>query len=221
MTKKWSIPLILVSCVLVSLLLAARGTSAQQKPATKPATKPPTKSTAKPAASAKKAAYTPAQVARGEYLVTVGGCHDCHTPHKVSPEGVVEPDMTRALSGHPEGLKMPPPPKLGAGPWVWVGAGTNTAFAGPWGVSYTFNLTPDKNTGIGIWTEEIFIKTLRTGRHWGTSRPILPPMPWFNYGKMTDEDLRSVYAYLRTIKPVSNRVPEAIIAPPPPAPAAR
>lgn len=152
-----------------------------------------------------------AKVARGAYLVTIGGCNDCHTPWKMGPNGP-EPDMSRELSGHPESMKMPPAPKAGQGPWVWAGAGTNTAYAGPWGVSYTANLTPDRLTGIGIWDEQMFIKTIRTGRHWGVSRPILPPMPWQNYRHMTDEDLGSVYAYLRTIKPVRNQVPEAIIA---------
>jgi hypothetical protein len=118
--------------------------------------------------------------------------------------------MTRMLSGHPQNLSMPA--VTSSSPWAWTGAITNTAFAGPWGVSYAFNLTPDQNTGIGIWTEDMFVKTIRTGRHWGVSRPILPPMPWFNYAKMTDEDLRSVYAYLRTIPPVSNKVPTAEIA---------
>ena len=106
--------------------------------------------------------------------MTIASCNDCHTPFKLGPKGP-EPDMTRMLSGHPEGLVMPPPPKLPAGPWVWVGAGTNTAFAGPWGISYGINLTPDQNTGLGIWTEDIFIKTMRTGRHYGVARPILPP----------------------------------------------
>lgn len=153
------------------------------------------------------------RVARGKYIVSTAGCHDCHTPWKVGPNGP-EPDMTLALSGHPEGMKMPPPPKLGEGPWVWTAAGTNTAFAGPWGVSYTANLTPDRMTGIGIWTEDIFVKTIRTGRHWGVARPILPPMPWPAYRNMTDEDLKSVFAYLRTIKPIRNQVPEPL---PPPA----
>jgi mono/diheme cytochrome c family protein len=152
------------------------------------------------------------QVARGEYLVTVGGCNDCHTPWVMGPEGP-EPDPTRMLSGHPVDLEMPPAPAA-AGPWLWSGAGTNTAFAGPWGVSFAANLTPEENTGTGIWTEEIFIQTLRTGRHWGQARPLLPPMPWFNYGKMTDEDLRAVFAYLRSIPPVYNPVP----LPVPPAP---
>ena len=165
---------------------------------------------------AAKAAAAQQRVKRGAYLVTIGGCNDCHTPFKMGPNGP-EPDMSRELSGHPESVVMPPAPKLGKGPWVWVGAGTNTAFAGPWGVSFARNLTPERLTGIGIWNEETFIRTIRTGRHWGVSRPILPPMPWFNYAKMTDEDLKSVYAYLRTIKPIKNQVPDAILAPPPPA----
>ncbi len=149
------------------------------------------------------------QIARGEYLVTIGGCNDCHTPLKMGPNGP-EPDRTRLLSGHPENLVMPPAPKP-AGPWLWSGAATNTAFAGPWGVSFARNLTPDQTTGMGIWTEEMFIKTLRSGKHWGTSRPILPPMPWQDFSKMTDSDLKAVYAYLRSIKPVRNQVPDAIL----------
>lgn len=152
-----------------------------------------------------------ARVQRGQYLVTIGGCNDCHTPFKMGPKGP-EPDMSRALSGHPESFPMPQPPKMGDGKWLWAGAATNTAFAGPWGVSFARNLTPDRLTGIGIWNEEMFMQTIRTGRHWGVSRPILPPMPWFNYAKMSDEDLRSVYAYLRTVKPVKNQVPDAILA---------
>ena len=154
------------------------------------------------------------RVKRGQYLVTIGGCNDCHTPFKMGPNGP-EPDMSRALSGHPEGLVMPPAPKMGDGPWVWAGAGTNTAFAGPWGVSYARNLTPEKLTGTGIWTEEMFIQTLRTGKHWGVSRPILPPMPWQNYAQATDEDLKSIYAYLRTVQPIKNQVPDAVLAAPP------
>lgn len=155
------------------------------------------------------------RVKRGQYLVTIGGCNDCHTPFKMGPNGA-EPDMSRALSGHPEGLVMPPAPKMGEGPWLWAGAATNTAFAGPWGVSYARNLTPEKLTGTGIWTEEMFIQTLRTGKHWGVSRPILPPMPWQNYAQATDEDLKSIFAYLRTLPPVKNQVPDAVLAPPPP-----
>lgn len=155
-----------------------------------------------------------AKIARGEYLVTVGGCNDCHTPFKMGPNGP-EPDMSRRLSGHPSKLVMPAPPKHGNSPWAWSGAITNTAFAGGWGVSYAANLTPDTVSGLGIWNEDLFIKTIRTGRHWGTSRPILPPMPWQNFAQMTDDDLKAIYAYLRTIPAVRNEVPDAIVAMPP------
>ena len=152
------------------------------------------------------------EVERGQYLTRIMGCNDCHTPWVMGSRGP-EPDMTRMLSGHPESLLMPPAPALGQGPWAWTAAGTNTAFAGPWGVSYAINLTPDENTGIGIWTEDMFVRALRTGRHMGTSRTIQPPMPWMWYGKMTDEDLKAIYAYLRSIPPIVNHVPE--YAPPP------
>ena len=158
----------------------------------------------------------PSPVERGKYLVETSGCHDCHTPWKMGAQGP-EPDMTRALSGHPDDMKLGPPPKLSGG-WEWMGAGSNTAFAGPWGISYTANLTPDNNVGIGIWTEEMFVRAIRTGKHMGeaSSRPILPPMPWPAYRNMSDADLKAIYAYLRTVPPSKNRVPEAVMAPPPP-----
>ena len=106
-----------------------------------------------------------------------------------------------------------PPLTLAEGPWVWAGAGTNTAFAGPWGVSFTANLTPDPETGLGKWTAETFIQTLRTGRHEGQGRPILPPMPYPMYKQATDEDLRSVFAFLQSIPPIRNRVPQPIDPP--------
>jgi mono/diheme cytochrome c family protein len=149
------------------------------------------------------------RVERGLYLVNGIGCNDCHTPLKMTDHGP-EPDMTRMLSGHPAALKMTRPPKLGAGPWAWTGAITNTAFAGPWGVSYAANLTPEQNSGLGIWTEDMFVRALRTGKHMGTSREILPPMPWPAFRNLTDEDLKAIYAYLRTIPPVVNQVPVAL-----------
>src|SRR5262245_33382979 len=88
----------------------------------------------------------PADARRGEYLVRVVGCSDCHTPMKMGPQGP-EPDMSRFLSGHPEHVG-PLPAAQAQGPWLWAGAATNTAFAGPWGVSYAANLTPDQNTGL-------------------------------------------------------------------------
>jgi len=166
-------------------------------------------------APAPQAAVDPAK--RGEYLVTIGGCNDCHTPWKMGANGP-EPDMTAMLSGHPAALQMPPAPAP-SGPWLWFGAGSNTAFAGPWGVSYAINLTPDEETGIGLWNEQVFVNALKTGRHMGVGRPILPPMPWQGYSKMTDEDLKAIYAYLRTIPAKKNQPPDPVIneaqAPPP------
>jgi mono/diheme cytochrome c family protein len=163
-------------------------------------------------ASRKEAQTT--RVERGRYLVSAMGCNDCHTPWQMGPKGP-EPDMSRMLSGHPAALKMPPAPAP-QGPWLWTAAATNTAFAGPWGVSYAANLTPDQNTGLGIWREVDFVNAIRLGKHFGVSREILPPMPWPAFRNLNDEDLKSIYAFLRTIPPVSNLVPD----PQPPAPAA-
>ena len=149
-------------------------------------------------------------VERGKYLVeAVAGCDDCHTPKKgMGPNGPVL-DMTRRMSGHPEADKLPPPPKP-AGPWIVAAAGDFTSWAGPWGISYTANLTPDQNTGLGIWTEEMFIKAIREGKHMGTSRPILPPMPVQILNALPDEELKSIFAYLQSLAPVKNRVPAPI-----------
>lgn len=146
-----------------------------------------------------------ARIERGAQLVASMGCHDCHTPMKMGPNGP-EKDVARALTGHPAEAVMPPPPPP-SGPWVWHGSATGTAFAGPWGISYTANLTPDKETGLGSWTEDMFIATARTGRHQGKGRPVLPPMPINILNALGDEDLRSIFAYLQSLAPVKNRVP--------------
>lgn len=147
-----------------------------------------------------------AVVKRGEYMVTIGGCNDCHTPWIMGPKGP-EPDMTRMLSGHPESMTLDTVPTAIKGWEGMTAASTLTAFHGGWGTSYAMNLTPDSLGGIGTWTEDMFIKTIRSGKHWGHGRPIMPPMPWFNYRKMTDSDLKAVYAYLRTIPPIRNTPP--------------
>lgn len=167
---------------------------------------------------AAEAAATPANaVERGKYLVTISGCGDCHTPMKMGANGP-EPDRDLLLAGHPAALAMPPAPAP-QGPWLWSGAATNTAFAGPWGVSYAANLTPDQETGLGIWTEDLFVKAMRSGKHWGQARPILPPMPWQNVAAMSDDDLKAVFAYLKSVPPVRNAVPNAVLAPQTGAPA--
>ncbi|HEX7062173.1 MAG TPA: c-type cytochrome [Woeseiaceae bacterium] len=156
-------------------------------------------------ALAQEDATTDDPVARGKYLVTIAGCNDCHTPLKMGANGP-EPDMSRMLSGHPQDLEMPPAPAP-QDPWAFAAAVTNTAWAGPWGVSFTANLTPDRETGLGKWTLRNFVETIRTGRHLGRGRAILPPMPIPMYKHMTDDDLAAVFAYLQSIPPVRNKVP--------------
>ena len=153
-----------------------------------------------------------ARLERGAYLVRIMGCNDCHTPLKMGPRGP-EPDMSRALTGHPSELVMPPAPTLPKGPWIMLGAATNTAFAGPWGVSFAANLTPDPETGLGKWTPEMFIATMKTGRHEGKGRPVLPPMPVTILAALKDDDIRDLFAYLQSLKPVRNRVPAPVDPP--------
>jgi mono/diheme cytochrome c family protein len=147
-----------------------------------------------------------AQVERGKYLVTVSVCNDCHTPFKMGENGP-EPDMSRMLSGHPADMELPPPPAP-VGPWIASFTATNTGWSGPWGISYSANITPDDETGIGKWTYENFRDTIRNGRHMGRGRQILPPMPWPMFRHMTDEDLAAIFAYLQTVPAISNKVPE-------------
>jgi len=150
-------------------------------------------------------------VERGKYLVTFGGCHDCHTPKVPGPDGTPVLDAKRLLAGHPADV---PPPAWAPGDLEKknVAAATNaalTAWAGPWGVSFAINLTPDKETGIAEWSEDMFLKMARTGKHQGqpNGRDILPPMPWFNMKDMSDDDLKAIWAYLRSIPPIKNQVP--------------
>jgi mono/diheme cytochrome c family protein len=151
------------------------------------------------------------QVEHGAYLVQLGGCNDCHSPKMMGPKGpVLHP--TKILSGHPADAKLPPLPQGVVGPQAWGAITTNdlTAWVGPWGTSFAANLTPDPASGIGGWTEEMFIKTLRTGKHLGTGREILPPMPWQGIGQSTDQDLKDIFAYLKSLPPVANVVPQPI-----------
>ncbi len=150
------------------------------------------------------------QVARGKYLVNIGGCNDCHSPKIMTAMGPL-PDTTRLLSGQPSNLELPPidTSMTSQGKWIMV-TGNLNAWVGPWGISFAANLTPDSSTGLGLWTSEIFIKTMRTGKHMGKGNNILPPMPWQAIGGLTDEDLSCVFAYLQSIPPVNNKVPSSI-----------
>ena len=143
------------------------------------------------------------RIERGRYLVTIAGCHDCHSP-KIE---MMTPDPARALSGRPS-TTAPPMQSTNE-----IRASLDlTAWAGPWGNSYAANLTPDRETGLGArYTEAAFIKTIRTGKK-PEGEALAPPMPWPVYAKMTDEDLKAVFAYLRTLAPVRNFVRTGAVA---------
>lgn len=170
-------------------------TNCQQQPSEKPAAE-----TAQPKED---------PVKRGEYLSTILACDDCHTPKKMTEKGPV-PDMERRFMGHPADEPFEPDDakrKLINEQHVVIFNSSLTAAAGPWGISYAANITPD-DTGIGAWTEAQFIKAIREGKSKGMdgTRPLLPPMPWPGYAKMTDDDLKALFAYIKTMKPIKNVV---------------
>ena len=148
----------------------------------------------------------------GGHLVKISGCHDCHTPRKMGPNGP-ELDMDLALSGHPTNLPLPDINRLELEQKGVVATGSPTAWMGPWGVSFASNITSDK-TGIGNWDEENFFRAIREGKFKGLpdGRSLLPPMPWEMFKEMTDDEIKAIFAYLKSTKPVKNIVP----APEPP-----
>lgn len=148
------------------------------------------------------------KVARGEFLVTFGGCGDCHTPKMFTPNGPAL-DTTKLLSGSPSTTQISDVDANLVKPGKWVLFTQDiTAAVGPWGASFAANLTPDNETGIGSWNEEMFINAMRTGKHLGAGRPIMPPMPWELVGHHSDDDLKAMFAYLKSLKPVKNKVPD-------------
>lgn len=149
---------------------------------------------------------------RGRYLVTITGCNDCHTPKKMGPKG---PELIEELllSGFQGKNAIPEFDKEKTQKGFAQMSPDMTAAAGPWGISFAANLTPDE-TGIGSWTFEQFKTAMTQGKYKGmeNGRPLLPPMPWFNFTEMKDEDLRAIFAYLKSIKPVENVVPNPVSA---------
>lgn len=151
------------------------------------------------------------QIARGGYLVATIGCNDCHSPKKMGPNGP-EPDMDRFLSGYNANEPIPSfDQNMVKDGKLLIFNGQLTAFAGPWGVSFAANLTPDA-TGIGNWSLDQFKKALREGKSKGLdgNRMLLPPMPWQNFAHLSDDDIEAIFLYLKTIKPVNNKVPAPI-----------
>ena len=148
-------------------------------------------------------------VKRGKYLVEIMGCHDCHSPKKMGPQGPY-PDPDKLLSGHPADMPIAKFDTVTAKNWVLLN-GMLTSAVGPWGISFAANITSD-STGIGGWTEQQFFKAIREGKYKGldNSRPLLPPMPWPGIAKASDDDLKAVFAYLKSTKPVKNIVPQPV-----------
>ncbi|MBK8381688.1 MAG: c-type cytochrome [Ignavibacteria bacterium] len=148
------------------------------------------------------------QIKWGEHLVTIGGCNDCHTPKKMTPQGPV-PDESLMLSGHPEKMPAPDVDRKEMESKGLIVTQDLTAWVGPWGISYAANLTSDA-TGIGSWQESNFITALREGKFKGmtSARNLLPPMPWQLFKEMSDDEIKAIFAYLKSIKPVKNIVPQ-------------
>jgi hypothetical protein len=146
------------------------------------------------------------QVLKGEYLVNIMGCHDCHSPKIFGPQGP-EPDPERLLSGHPANQYLGEIDVDKVGPWIFF-SNELTATVGPWGASFAANITSDA-TGIGNWTEEQFSNAIRKGMYKGQAggRKLLPPMPWQMFSHLSDEDVAAIFAYLKTVKPVRNVPP--------------
>lgn len=148
-------------------------------------------------------------VKRGQYIVVTSGCNDCHTPKKITPQGPV-PEESLLLSGRPADAPLGKIDLVTIQSYMLF-APDLTAAVGPWGVSFAANITSD-STGIGNWTEQQFFKVMREGKYMGldSTRPILPPMPWQDFRNFTDDDLKAIFAYLKSTKPVHNVVPQPI-----------
>ncbi|MEM0519226.1 diheme cytochrome c-553 [Aequorivita flava] len=148
-------------------------------------------------------------IKRGELLISAVGCHDCHSPKKMTDRGpILHPDLL--LSGHPADEAIPNYDLETAKNFVLFTPGL-TASVGPWGTSFAANITPD-DTGIGGWTEKEFLTSIKHGKYKGmeNGRNLLPPMPWQTISQLPESDLKAMFAYLQTIKPVKNLVPPPI-----------
>lgn len=149
-------------------------------------------------------------IKQGQHLVTIMGCNDCHSPKKMGASGPeVIPDLL--LSGYPSDrpvVKFDSKLIKEGFPMLYPDL---TAAAGPWGISFAGNLTPD-DTGIGNWTEEQFKKAITEGKFKGLdgSRTLLPPMPWQNLKSLTNDEIHAIFMYLKSIKPVKNIVPSPV-----------
>lgn len=167
----------------------------------------------KRAAKQESPAYSAAQIERGAELVGEWKCNYCHTP-EVRGNGRPVPDPERLLSGHPSDQGVPDMHDMIMGSAEYMEFLDNleaSVWASDDKLVFAANITPDNETGIGTWSEEAFIQTMRSGTHMGIGRRILYPMPWQELSELDDADLIAIYAYLRTVKPVHNSVPPPIV----------
>jgi len=151
-------------------------------------------------------------VKRGAYLVMTMGCNDCHSPKIMGLHGP-ELDTTRLMSGHPANEPFNVTDLQDVKKGSMIASPGVTAFVGPWGKTFAANLTSD-GTGIGNWSFGQFKKAITQGKFMGIDeeRMIMPPMPWQNYTQLKDEDIKAIFAYLKSTKPVRNMVPALIPA---------
>jgi hypothetical protein len=146
-------------------------------------------------------------VKRGAYLVNAIGCDDCHSPKQVGPNGPEVIEELRFSGFRSDGTT--PEVNINEIKKGWAMFSPDfTSTTGEWGQSYAANITSDE-TGIGNWSEDQFMKAIREGKYKGmdNTRPLLPPMPWFMYRNFSDDDLKAIFAFLQTTKPVRNVVP--------------
>ncbi len=165
-------------------------------------------------AAAPDVSYTAAQVTRGAELVNEWKCNFCHTPELRGPDGKPMPNPERLLSGHPQDEKIPDVSDMvitSDAFMEFLDNLDNTVWASNDMLVFSANLTPDIETGIGTWTDVQFVGTMKRGMHMGLGRRLLYPMPWQELAELPDSDLISIYAYLRTIDPVSNKVPPPVV----------
>ena len=202
--KRISTPLLAIACFFLAL-----GFACNQNPENRQAAG--TNNNDPEATTGKAELSNEELLAKGEHLVITSGCDDCHSPKKYK-DGMPEPDMDKRLSGHPADLKLKPyDANTVKNGWVMTNEHF-TAWVGPWGTSFASNISSDPDTGIGAWSEEQFSRALREGKFHGAEdgRMLLPPMPWPNFAKFTDEELRAIFTFLKATKPIKNAVPAPV-----------
>lgn len=147
----------------------------------------------------------------GHHIVTICDCGNCHTPKKMTAQGPVE-DENLLFSGHPSAMPFPNVARKDMESNHLFYSNDLTSWVGPWGVSFAANISSDSTTGIGNWSEEQFMLCLRKGKYMGLekARDLLPPMPWQAFRNMSDDELKAVFAYLKSTKSIHNIVPQPV-----------